>query len=50
MQVLGIGTASWIVISTKKGSELRQDLKRKSLRSYMIKLQNMTKEDVETIS
>lgn len=45
---LGIGAAAGLLFAPKKGSELREDLKRESLKAYD-NVKNMTKEDVEAI-
>lgn len=45
---LGIGAAAGLLLAPKKGSELREDLKRESLKAYD-NVKNMTKEDVEAL-
>ena len=45
---LGVGTVIGLLIAPKKGSELREDIKRESLRTYDA-LKNLTKEDVEAM-
>lgn len=45
---LGIGAAAGLLLAPKKGSELREDIKRESLKAYD-NLKNMTKEDVEAL-
>lgn len=45
---LGVGTVVGLLIAPKKGSELREDIKRESLNAYD-NLKNMTKEDVEAM-
>lgn len=45
---LGVGTVIGLLIAPKKGSELREDIKRESLNAYD-NLKNMTKEDVEAM-
>lgn len=45
---LGIGAVAGLLLAPKKGSELREDLKRESLKAYD-NVKNMTKEDVEAL-
>lgn len=45
---LGIGALAGMLLAPKKGSELRDDIKRESLKAYD-NLKNMTKEDIEAI-
>ncbi len=45
---LGVGTVIGLLIAPKKGSELREDIKRESLNAYE-NLKNLTKEDVEAM-
>ena len=45
---LGVGTVIGLLIAPKKGSELREDIKRESLKTYDA-LKNLTKEDVEAM-
>lgn len=45
---LGIGAVAGLLLAPKKGSELREDIKRESLKAYD-NLKNMTKEDVEAL-
>ena len=45
---LGIGAAAGLLFAPKKGSELREDIKRESLKAYD-NVKNMTKEDVEAM-
>lgn len=45
---LGIGAVAGLLLAPKKGSELREDIKRESLKAYD-QLKNMTKEDVEAM-
>lgn len=45
---LGIGAAAGLLFAPKKGSEMREDLKSRSLDAYD-KMKDMTKEDVEAI-
>ena len=45
---LGVGTIIGMLIAPKKGSELREDIKRESLNVYD-NLKNLTKEDVEAM-
>lgn len=45
---LGIGAAAGLLFAPKKGSELREDIKRESLKAYD-NVKNMTKEDVEAL-
>ena len=45
---LGIGAVTGLLLAPKKGSELREDIKRESLKAYD-QLKNMTKEDVEAM-
>ncbi len=45
---LGIGAIAGLLLAPKKGSELREDIKRESLKAYD-QLKNMTKEDVEAM-
>lgn len=45
---LGIGTVIGLLIAPKKGSELREDIKRESLNAYE-NFKNLTKEDVEAM-
>ena len=45
---LGIGVAAGLLLAPKKGSELREDIKRESLKAYD-NVKNMTKEDVEAL-
>lgn len=45
---LGVGTVIGLLIAPKKGSELREDIKRESLNAYD-NLKSMTKEDVEAM-
>lgn len=45
---LGIGAVAGLLLAPKKGSELREDIKRESAKAYD-QLKNMTKEDVEAM-
>ncbi len=45
---LGLGAVAGLLFAPKKGSELREDIKRESEKAYD-QLKNMTKEDVEAI-
>ena len=45
---LGIGAVAGLLLAPKKGSELREDIKRESLKAYD-NLKNMTKEDLEAM-
>lgn len=45
---LGIGAVAGLLFAPKKGSELREDIKRESQKAYD-QLKNMTKEDVEAM-
>ena len=45
---LGVGTVIGLLIAPKKGSELREDIKRETLNVYD-NLKNLTKEDVEAM-
>lgn len=45
---LGIGALAGILLAPKKGSELREDIKRESSKAYD-SLKSMTKEDVEAM-
>lgn len=45
---LGIGALAGLLLAPKKGSELREDIKRESLKAYD-NLKNLTKEDVEAM-
>lgn len=45
---LGIGAVAGLLFAPKKGSELREDIKRESLKAYD-NVKNMTKEDVEAL-
>ena len=45
---LGIGAVAGLLLAPKKGSEIKEDIKRESLKAYD-NLKNMTKEDVEAL-
>jgi len=45
---LGIGAVAGLLFAPKKGSELREDIKKESLKAYD-SVKNMTKEDIEAI-
>lgn len=45
---LGIGAAAGLLFAPKKGSELREDIRRESLKAYD-NVKNMTKEDIEAL-
>lgn len=45
---LGLGAVAGLLFAPKKGSELREDIKKESLKAYD-NIKNMTKEDVEAI-
>ena len=45
---LGIGAVAGLLLAPKKGSELREDIKRESMKAYD-QLKNLTKEDVEAM-
>lgn len=45
---LGIGAVAGLLFAPKKGSELREDIKKESLKAYD-NVKNMTKEDIEAM-